>query len=162
MILFLWECKRNGNLSEINPHFTPQLLSKKELDVITSCSNRTIHLFPLKVELLRDDLRVINNALDIHYIPPRMNSTSTPDQDWSFSDSAELIDFPLSKLYQLKIIPKSGSLHKALTQDQDFKTKYMEVFEHDYQLVSWMDGYRQTAKNQNRCFNRPSKQDVEA
>ena len=162
MILFLWECKRNGNLSEINPHFTPQLLSKKELDVITSCSNRTIHLFPLKVELLRDDLRVINNALDIHYIPPRMNSTSTPDQDWSFSDSAELIDFPLSKLYQLKIIPKSGSLHKALTQDQDFKTKYMEVFEHDYQLLSWMDGYRQTAKNQNRYFNRPSKQDVEA
>lgn len=148
MILFLWECNCKGRLSEVNPHFTPQLLSKKELNVIQSCSNRTIRLFPLKVELLRNDLQVINNALDIDYIPPRMNSTSSPGQDWSFSDSAELIDLPLSKLYEHKIIPKPGSLLNALTQDQDFKTKYMEVFEHDYQLLKLMDGYRQTAKNQ--------------
>ena len=162
MILFLWERKCNGRLSDVNPHFTPQLLSNKELNVIKSCSNRAIRLFPLKVELLQNDLQIINNTLDIHYIPPRMNSTSTPGQDWSFSDSAELIDLPLSKLYEYKIIPKSGSLRNSLAQDQDFKTKYMEVFEHDYQLHKWIDGYRQTSKNQRRRVKRSSQKDVKA
>lgn len=147
MILFLWECKCKGCISEVNPHFTPQLLSKEQLNVITSCNNKSIRLFPLKVESFRDDLNAINKALEIDYIPQHTNSTSLPNQDWTFGDSVDLVDFPLSKLYADKVIPKSGSLSKALHQDQDFNAKYMDVFEHDYELLRWMDGVRLTGKN---------------
>ena len=156
MILFLWECKRSGCLSEVNPHFTPQLLSHKELDAVMSCRHRGTRLFPLKVESFRDDLNAINKALEINYTPPRTNSTSLPDQDWTLSDSADLIDSPLSKLYTDKVIPKSASLRKAREQDQDFKAKYMEVFEHDYALFQWMDSVRQTGQNRRILFVRPS------
>ena len=162
MILFLWECKQSGGLGEVNPHFTPQLLSKKQLHAITSCDNRGIRLFPLKVESFQDDLIAINKVLDINYTPPYTNSTSLPDQDWAFSDSADLVDLPLSKLYADKVIPKSGSLRKALQQDQDFNAKYMDVFEHDYELFRWMDGVRQTGKNHRILFMRPSLQKVNA
>lgn len=162
MILFLWECKQSGGLREVNPHFTPQLLSKKQLNAITSCDNNGIRLFPLKVESFQDDLIAINKVLDINYTPPYTNSTSLPDQDWAFSDSADLVDLPLSKLYADKVIPKSGSLRKALQQDQDFNAKYMDVFEHDYELFRWMDGVRQTGKNHRILFMRPSLQKVNA
>ena len=161
MILFLWECKVNGSLEAINPHFTPQLISKKYLDVIKLCGTST-RLFPLKVESLRDDLEFINNALSFSYIPPHMNSTSKPGKKWSFSDSADLVDLPLSKLYAKKVIPKSNSLRKALEQDQDFNKKYMEVFQHDYELLRWMDELRQTGKNQRSIFVRSSKQGCNA
>ena len=162
MILFLWECKRSGCLNEINPHFTPQLLSKKQLHTITSCSSGAIRLFPLKVESFRDDLNTINKALEIDYIPRHTNSTSLPHQDWTFSDSADLVDLPLSKLFAEKVIPKSGSLRKALHQDKDFNAKYMDVFEHDYDLLRWMDGVRQTGKNRRLLFMRPSMQRANA
>ena len=156
MILFLWECKQSGGLSEVNPHFTPQLLSKKQLHAITSCGSRSIRLLPLKVESFQDDLIAINRVLDIDYIPPHTNSTSLPDQDWTFSDSADLVDLPLSKLYAEKVIPKSGSLRNALQQDLDFNEKYMAVFGHDYELLRWMDGVRQTGKSRRLLFMRPS------
>ena len=161
MILFLWECKVNGSLEAINPHFTPQLISEKYLNVIKLCGAST-RLFPLKVESLRDDLEYINNALSFNYIPPHMNSTSTPGKNWSFSDSADLVDLPLSKLYAKKVIPKSKSLRKALEQDQDFHKKYMEVFQHDYELLRWMDELRQTERNQRSIFVRSSKQGCNA
>ena len=156
MILFLWECKQSGSLSEVNPHFTPQLLSKKQLHAITSCGSRGIRLLPLKVESFQDDLIAINRVLDIDYIPPHTNSTSLPDQDWTFSDSADLVDLPLSKLYAEKVIPKSGSLRNALQQDLDFNEKYMAVFGHDYELLRWMDRVRQTGKSRRLLFMRPS------
>ena len=161
MILFLWECKVNKSIEEINPHFTPQLLSKKHLNAIKYCSIST-KLFPLKVESLRDDLEYINNALSINYIPPHMNSTSMPGKDWSFNESSDLVDLPLSKLYANKVIPKSNSLRKALEQDQDFNKKYIEVFQHDYELLRWMDGLRQTGRNQRSIFARSSKQGCNA
>ena len=161
MILFLWECKVNGSLEAINPHFTPQLISEKHLNVIKLCGAST-RIFPLKVESLRDDLEYINNALSFNYIPPHMNSTSKPGKNWSFSDSADLVDLPLSKLYVKKVIPKSNSLRKALEQDQDFHKKYMEVFQHDYELLRWMDELRHTGRNQRSIFVRSSKQGCNA
>ena len=161
MILFLWECKVNGSLEAINPHFTPQLISKEHLNVIKLCGAST-RLFPLKVESLRDDLEYINNALSFNYLPPHMNSTSKPGKNWGFSDSVDLVDLPLSKLYAKKVIPKSNSLRKALEQDQDFNKKYMEVFQHDYELLRWMDELRHTGRNQRSIFVRSSKQGCNA
>ena len=94
--------------------FKPQLLNKNKLDTIKSCSEQSIRLFPLKVECLRSDLKWINNELDFNYLPPYVNSTSLPTESWKFSDSEELVDLPLSKLYANKVIPKSDSLRKAL------------------------------------------------
>ena len=94
--------------------------------------------------------------LDVDYIPPHTNSTSLPDQDWTFSDSADLIELPLSKLYAEKVIPKSGSLRNAHKQDLDFNEKYMAVFGHDYELLRWMDGVRQTGKSRRLLFMRHS------
>ena len=142
MILFLWKLKHNGSLGGVDPHFKPQLLNKNKLDTIKSCSEQSIRLFPLKVECLRSDLKCINNELDFNYLPPCVNSTSLPTENWRFSDSAELVDLPLSQLYANKLIPKSDCLRKALKQDQDFNTKYMDVFKTDYELLRWMDGLR--------------------
>ena len=118
MILFLWECKQSGGLSEVNPHFTPQLLSKKQLHTISSCSSGAIRLFPLKVESFRNDLDAINKALEIDYIPRHTNSTSLPHQDWTFSDWADLVDLPLSRLYAEKSYP-----NQAVFAKHSIKTK---------------------------------------
>ena len=91
-----------------------------------------------------------------------MNSTSKPGKNWGFSDSADLVDLPLSKLYAKKVIPKSNSLRKALEQDQDLNKKYMEVFQHDYELLRWMDELRHTGRNQRSIFVRSSKQGCNA
>ena len=142
MILFLWELNRKGSIRAVDPHFKPQLLDKKQLDSIKSYSNQNVRLFPLKVECLRSDLASINDELNFNYFPPYINSTSLPTEDWSFSNSAELVDLPLSKLYANKVIPKSDSLRKALKQDKEFNKKYMDIFENDYELLRWMDGLR--------------------
>ena len=143
MILFLWKLKRRGSLDSVDPHFKPQLLDKNQLDSIKSCSGQHTRLFPLKVESLNSDLKYINDELDFNYFPPYINSTSLPTDEWSFSNSAELVDIPLSKLYADKVIPKSGSLREALKQDQELNRKYMDIFQHDYELLRWMDGLRE-------------------
>ena len=148
MILFLWELKRIGSIRTVDPHFKPQLLNKKQLESIKSCSKHNVRLYPLQVECLRSDLKYINNELDFNYLPPIMNSTSLPTEDWRFSDSAELVNLPLSKLYAKKMIPKSDSLRNALKHDKDLNAKYMDVFEYDYELLKWMDRLRTIGKTQ--------------
>ena len=147
MVLFLWELKRKGSIRAVDPHFKPQLLNKKQLDSIKLCSNQNVRLFPLKVECLRSDLESINNELNFNYFPAYINSTSLPAAEWRFSNSAELVDLPLSQLYAKKMIPKSDSLRKALQQDKNLDAKYMDVFKYDYELLKWMDNIRTTGKH---------------
>ena len=92
----------------------------------------------------RNDLKTINQRLKLRYLPASMNSTTTPGDDWVFSESAELVDWPVSHLFREKVIPKAKSLRSALDQDAEFKAKYMEVFQHDYALMDWLESRRQS------------------
>ena len=142
MILFLY--RHRDGLDAINAHFTPQLHSKAQLQAIQSSDRAKIQIFPLRVENLRNDLKTINQRLKLRYLPASMNSTATPGDDWVFSESAELVDWPVSHLFREKVIPKAKSLRSALDQDAEFKAKYMEVFQHDYALMDWLESRRQS------------------
>jgi len=142
MILFLY--RHRDGLDAINAHFTPQLHSQLQLKTIKSMDRAQIRIFPLRVENFRNDLKTINKRFELKYLPASVNSTVMPGKDWVFSESDELINWPVSQLFLKKVIPKAKSLQSALDRDADFKAKYMEVFQHDYALMSWLESRRQS------------------
>ena len=135
--------QKRSELHTINDHFTPQIHQQEHLDIIkAACQDKVTSVFPLRVEKLSQDLKRINRHIHQKFVPRRINNTELPGPEWSLSESADLVTSPISSLFKNKLIPKAAALRNYLEQDSDFKKQYMDLFQHDYSLLTLMESLR--------------------
>jgi len=138
-ILFI--CSGSIRERNIDHHFKPIIWNKNDLASLTRLPRKNIKVFPLRVEHFDDDLLQINRKLlDGTYIPPKINASTLPSPDWSYSSDPQVVQLSQCDLLENKIIPTRSALLNCFAQKPRLSAIFQDRFRFDYQLSSFLDG----------------------
>ena len=126
--------------NDLNGHFAPQLINKKEWNLYNNIVKYSKTVYPLRVESFDQDLKYINQIMGFEdFLPEKKNSTRLPLEEWIFSDQIEASVFDLSELCSKKLVPKSASLKQLLTSNTNLQQRFKNTFKFDYQLIQHLN-----------------------
>jgi len=133
-------CSRSIRERNIDQHFKPMIWEKKHLASLTCLPSKNLKIFPLRVDHFDNDLSQINRKLlDGTYIPPKINASTLPSPDWSYSSDPQVVQLSRRDLLEKKTIPTKSALLDYFAQNPELSATFQDRFRFDYRLSSFLD-----------------------